>query len=273
MGRRPTAPARAPRLELLLAAALAASACSANHVRTCPDFAKRVEAVRRVALLPSLVRVGDEQVTVAMHWMPDRKVVANDSADLLAAVALRSAFEEELAAAGRSFVPIAPSPAADDVADLFSAADYSIMCHAFERGGEQFVSKARRFDYSLGDLSGLAASGDFDAIWIVTGFNLMPTAGIHTLDAVELTLAILGAIGGAPTGTHELPTLQIRAALVARDGQVLFYDVIDRPGSSPPTTTGSKPLDGSQGSNLCDFPFARRVVRRLLADCAEAGSR
>lgn len=259
---------------LLLNCALAAAGCASHPVRSCPDFAKRIESIRRVALLPSLVRVGDEQVTVAMYWMPDRKVVANERADLLAAVALQSAFQEELEAAGRTFVPIPRSPAADDVADLFSAVDYSVMCHAFgtSQGREGFETKARRFDYSLGDLSDLAAGGDFDAIWIVTGFNLIPTAGIHALDAVELTIAILGAIGGAPTATHELPTLQIRAALVARNGDLLFYDVIDRLDSGPPSTTGSTPLDDSQGNTLCDAPYADRIVRRLLADLErEAG--
>jgi hypothetical protein len=267
VGRRP--------FTLLPAFLLAAAGCSSNHVRTCPDFSQRIESIRRVALLPSLVRVGDEQVTVAMHFMPDRKVVANEGADRLAALALRSAFADELEAAGRSFVAIPPSPAVDDIADLFGAVDYSILSHALDlgQGGEAFATKMRRFDYSLGDLSDLAAGDDFDAVWIVTGFNLIPTAGVHALEAVELTIAILGALGGAPAGTHELPILQIRAALVARNGDVLFYDVIDRPESGPPSTTGSKPLDESQGSTLCDFPFARRVVRRLLADCQKAAGR
>jgi hypothetical protein len=77
--------------------------------------------------------------------------------------------------------------------------------------------------------------------------NLLPTAGARAKHGVDVFLSILSALGGVPTLDIEFQKIQLRVALVDRNGSILYFGVADdrtaAPVAEPPVEV--VPADGS----------------------------
>ena len=250
--------ARPIRRVALAVASLAATACVSTSFRTSPTLTASAGAIERVGLLPPLVTLYQEQVS---GLAPE--LVRNEQWTRQAADNLRLAFAEELSAAHASPVEIdGEDPEIADVLDLFGAVDKSVVRHAYGGADEDFPEESASIDYSLGSIDGLARRQSVDAVWIIAGTELVPTAGAQARDAIEVLLAIAAAVGHAPAFTMLLDKLDLRAALVGRDGGILFFCRIG---------AGSVGV-GSDG-DLRSAAFARSVVRSVLGQYARATER
>lgn len=238
----------------MFVAALALAGCAGSLHRTSPSLAAESAAIRRVGLLPPLVTVYQEQVRVtAVQELVRREDWTHQAGDNL-----QRAFADELASARQSLVAIdGEEREVGELADLFSAVDRSVRRHAYGEMDEEFPERAASFDYSLGSAAELMERQRVDAVWIVAGANLVPTTGAHARDAIDVVLAVVAALGRAPAMTTVLEKLELRAALVARNGDVLFFCRL-RAG------------DVASSGDLRGIEYARSVVRKVLDEYREA---
>jgi hypothetical protein len=208
-----------------------AAGCSAPVFFTHPDRAARLGSIRTVGLVAPRVTVYAETVGAPAVAIPlglsTQRLEPLDEATRAANDRIRDAMIAAAAARGRAVVAIEPGTPEEreeleDLVDLYAAVDFSIARHAFGDLQEEFPSKQRRFEYSLGAMEGLLDRQGVEAAWLVTGFVLVPTGGARVRDVVETILAILSAAGGGPGATTVLPKFEMRAVLVDRDGTVLF---------------------------------------------------
>jgi hypothetical protein len=247
----------------LLAAACLLAGCAATPYRTSASWSARKPEIRRVAVLPPLVTLYEEQARQLMPFL-----VKSDEWSATACENLRGAFEEELAAEGATVSRIqGEEKELDDLADLFSVVDLSIRRHVYGESQEEFAERSRAVDYSLGSCAEWMERQQIDAFWILGGSNLVPTSGARARDAFDNAMVLLAALGRAPTMSTVLQKLDLRAALVARDGSILFFTRIrnaDVHGEEPGT-----PAVG----DLRDPGYAQRVVREILAESGAGGRR
>ena len=245
---------------------MAGAGCVSPPYRTNPAWPTAEGSIRHVALLPPLVTVYEEQVRYTLQ-----ELVPKDDWTRAAAESLRDAFRAELPTVRLTFSEIEGGEAEiGDMEDLFSAVDVSIRRHVFGEMDEEFPARVRSFDYSLGSAASLMERHELDAVWIVAGANLVPTLGAQVRDAIELFMEIAAALGGRASLSTRLEKLDLRAALVGKDGSILFFCVIhagDVPGAEPASRKGELQHD------LRDPAFARRVVHELLAEYEKAAAR
>jgi hypothetical protein len=206
-----------------LALAMHVSGCATNPPwKLGPGFASAKPAIHRVLLLPSLVDVYEEQFGYHLVIMPEGSRAGGASLD--------AALASE---AGRSGVELigadANDPAVAELLDLFVVVDFSIQCHAFKGSEQYFPARGKHFDYRLGDVSELLNRYHADAAMVVTGTNLIPTAGTNAQDTANFFLAIVTGVGMHPVPYVYLPKLSLRAALIDETGEVLYYARFDEP--------------------------------------------
>jgi hypothetical protein len=216
------------------------------------------------------------------------KLVPHDEWSREATEAVRKAFLDETAAVRMPLKVInGEDRELDDMLDLFSAVDFSIRRHVYSRGfgsvgDEPFPEKAPSFDYSLGPAREMMERHRVDAVWIVTGFNLLPTAGAKLGDAVTVLLSILSGLGGAPVPALVLIKVELRAALVDKEGTILFYCKLNEE-DLPPAAQNPGQFNISEGANTSraaeEGPLekdirnpktARQYIRALLSEYRKA---
>lgn len=243
------------------AVALATASCTSPPALSRRDLPERSTAIVDVELLPPLVTLYEEQLEFE-YVATIRKVSANGPWTGAAAEALRVAFREELGSVGQRLREGAVDPAdRDDVADLYGAVDFSMRRHAFDEMDEAFPERSRELDYSLGPIA--ARPGEqLDACWVVAGAELLPTIGVKVADTVDFVLEVVAAVGGKPVISSRLEPLDLRAALVDRDGTVLFACIVRSDHVSPPA--GSEDVGSGAPGDLRDPAYARQVVRAIL---------
>lgn len=275
---------RAPsgRLPVLLAAAVLAAVTGCASVpkqRSHPDLLRKTGGIRTVGLLAPRIDMFEEQARFGIN-----RTVPHDEWAPSAADAVSRAFAAEMKRVGWTLVPIGRDAAESrEVAELFNAVDFSIQRHAMgkESGAmpprEPFPGKTREFDYSVGPLTGTMVRDNIDAVWIVRGFNLLPTTGAALKDGLETLAAILSAAGGGPGVAFTLKKLELRVALVDGTGRVLYYATADAgdaqsagAADEPAAATGGPeaPAPGDDGparSDLRDPRAAGNVVRAALS--------
>ena len=254
---------------------LVAAGCAGAPVyRTNPDWPQRKGSIKTIGLLPPMISVYEEQFRYGLN-----QVVLHDDWTREAADAVRNAFIEESSA---RHLPVKVIDGDDrdwtDLLDLYVAVDLSITRHVWEDHGlfyrdagvihtpplpydnlkdmEPFPEKARTFDYSLGDARETMERQQVDAAWIISGFNLLPTAGAQARDVADYFFSTIGSLAGSPTNPSVMRKLEIRAALVDQSGQIVFYAILDD--SNVPGEEGAK-------EDLRDPGLARRYVRALLS--------
>jgi hypothetical protein len=266
---------RRPGIAALLVVSIAGAGCVSPLYRTNAAWPAAKGAIRRVALLPPLVTLYEEQVQYTLQVL-----VPMDDWSRAAAGNLRDAFRAELPAAQLALSEIqGEEPEIGDMEDLFSAVDLSIRRHVYGEMDEEFPERARALDYSLGSAAGLMDRQGIDAVWIVAGTNLVPTVGAQVRDAIDLLMEIAAALGGRATLSTRLEKLDFRAALVGKDGDILFFCVIhglDVPSAEPAARAGEvrtrEVRTGEVRRDLRDPEFARRVVRKVLAEYEKASA-
>jgi hypothetical protein len=234
----------------LLAAVLAATAgcASAPPYRTHPELPRRKSGIAAVGVLPPSITMFEEQARFGLN-----EAIPHDEWSSAAVDAVARAFAEEMAADHVPLVPIpAEDPEAKEFVAIYSAVEFSILRHAFEKNTgeilprEPFPEQIRTLDYSLGPVAELMDRHHVDAVWIVRGFNLLPTTGATVKHGVDITLSILSALGGIVVPVIDLQKIQLRVALVDRTGSILYYGVADdrtaSPDAEPPIQ--ASPADG-----------------------------
>jgi len=246
--------------------------CSTNPPwRIGPGLASAGPGVHRVLLFPSLVDVYEEQVGYHLVLMAEETVAA--------AAGLNAALVSE---AGRSGVELiladANDPTVAELLDLFVVVDFSIQCHAFRNSEQYFPARGKLFDYRLGDIRELLKRHAADAALFVTGTNLIPTAGTQMQDTASVLLAIASGIGLHPVPLVSLPRLSLRAALVDRTGEVLYYTRFDAPAQSVlarerPTAPDADRTEASTPPvpDLRDPAYARLMAATILGSYRQAG--
>lgn len=233
---------------------IALAGCIGPLHRTSPRLGAESGAIRRVGLLPPLVTVYQEQVRVTAV----QELVRREDWTHQAAENLQRAFADELASARQSLAAIdGEERELGELADLFSAVDRSVRRHAYGEMDEEFSERAASFDYSLGSAAELMERQKVDAVWIVAGANLVPTTGAQARDAIDVLLAVVAGLGRAPAMTTILEKLDLRAALVGRNGDVLFFCRLHAG-------------DVASSGDLRQPEFARSVVRAVLDEYRKA---
>lgn len=273
---------------LIWALAAAAGCASAPSYRTNSEFLRRSGGIRTVGLLPPVVSMSEERARFGMNDLVPQAAWSSAAADVVSRV-----FAEEMAAGCVSLVAIGTEdPEAKELDELYNAVDFSVRRHAWEKRSDEFVplepfpEKVRAFDWSLGPAGEFMERNGVDAIWIVRGYNLLPTTGARVKEGVEFILGVLAAAGGhggGPTLTYR--RIELRAALVDRAGSVLYYGVADERAGFPteerprePAAAGDPPGPGpmedraSLTVDLRDPRVARHYIKAALAGYRAKGS-
>jgi hypothetical protein len=200
------------------------------------ELQQRTNSIKKVGLLPPVIAVYEEQPRFGLN-----KLVYQVLWSYAAADAVARAFSEEMSADNVSLVRVSTDDAeAKDLSELYTAVELSMRRHAWktETGRipprEPFPEKVRHFDYSLGPLREFMERYDVDAVWIVHGFNLLPTTGASLKEGAEVLLGILAALSGHGVGVIQYQRVGLRVALVDRNGTILYYGVADK-GAGHPT--------------------------------------
>jgi hypothetical protein len=229
----------------LLVTALAATLGCATTLpsRTHPELPQRKGGIASVGVLPPAIAMFEERAGFGMN-----KAVPHDEWSSAAADVVAKAFAEEMAADHLHVVPIpVEEPEAGEFAGIYSAVEFSILRHAFEKNTgeilprEPFPEQIRNLDYSLGPAADFMDRHHVDAVWMVRGFNLLPTPGANAKHGVDIALSVLGALGGVAVPVFELQKIQLRVALVDRTGSVLYYGVADDRTEPPDAEEGTDP--------------------------------
>ncbi len=257
----------------------AAGCASAPLYRTHPELPQRKSTIKTAGLLPPMITMYEEQYKFGLN-----KLIPHDDWSPGAAEAVRKAFLDETAAIRMPLKFIdGEDRELNDMADLFSAVDFSIQRHVYDTNlKEMFPEKALSFDYSLGPAWEMMDRHQVDAVWIVTGFNLLPTTGAQVGDAVQHFVAILSALGGGPGVAFTLKKIELRAALVDKSGEIVFYTKLDesnvpRAGRNADSLTvlhgeytdqGAE--EGSLKKDIRDPRVARQYIRALLSEYRKA---
>lgn len=250
---------------------IAAGCASVPAYRTHPDLAQRKSAIKTVGLLPPLLKMYEEQYRFGLN-----NIVPHDDWSREAAEAIQKAFLGETAVMRMPLTVIKEDEGeVGDILNLFSVVDFSIQRHVYDTfAKEPFPEKARSFDYFLGPARETMERYHVDAVWIVTGFNLVPTTGAQVGDAVATFLGILGAMGGGP-GPLLLKKFELRAALVDKNGDILFYIKLDdsnvqqserQAGQFDVLKGGPDLAPAGPRADIRDPRYVKRYIRALLAE-------
>ena len=89
-----------------------------------------------------------------------------------------------------------------------------------------------------------------DAVWIVSGYNLLPTGGAQLTDVKEISLTL---VHGGSHNPRVLTKVEFRTALVDKSGSILFYY-----------------KDWPSSGDVRDPRFARGLIRELLSNYRKA---
>ena len=267
-------------LVLLTTVLTAAAGCaSVPSYRAHPELQQRRGAIRTIGLLPPVITLSEEQPRFGLNKLIEQVLWSSAAADAVA-----RAFSEEMAADHVSLATISTDDMeVKDLIDLYNAVEFSIERHAWEkRSGEMvpretFPEKVRTFDYSLGPAREVMERYNVDAVWIVRGFNLLPTTGTKVKEGAEVLLAVMAALGGAPVPLIQYKKIELRVALVDRTGSVLYYGVADEDRAGQPV--GELPAESAAAGDvpagtagrayvavdLRDLPVARYYLKAALA--------
>jgi hypothetical protein len=260
-----------------------AGCASAPLYRVHPELSQRRGVIKTVGLLPPVLSMYEYQAT----WL-GYDLVPHADWSPAAADQVTKAFISELAAASSPFVVIGGKEEQDleEMVELFGPVDFSLQRHAYEQESgempprEPFPEKLRFPGYSLGAAQEAMSRKGVDAVWVVRGFNAVPTVGAQVKEGIEVFLAILSAIGRTPVQTSIMIKIELSVALVDKDGTILFYNRInsdkieaDSQGDPELASMGEtvskigRPVESSYGElDLRNSQVAHRYIRTLLSN-------
>jgi hypothetical protein len=249
-----------------LLALLSVAGCASVPYRTHPELLRAKNSIRTVGIMPVTVAGFVEQFSFTDSLVPREDMSKQMSETVTAAL------REEMAAQQVQSVVIGNEDQdLADLADLYSAIDYTVARHFLpmtmyrweDEYIEPFPPEGRPFEFSAGQAKVAMERLGVDAVWFLSGFNLIPTTGARVQDVVGFLIALAGSYGSG-SGPHILVNFELRGALVARDGTLLFYGKVTEGNILGGDDAGSAALD------LRDAEFARRCIRSLLAQYRQA---
>jgi hypothetical protein len=260
-----------PRLRMLLLIVALGSGCTAAlPYRAHPELPHRTARIRTVGIVPPAISAYEEQA-----W---RKATPDDNRSRQAERTVQTALGDEMAALNIPFVLIeGGDPDLDDMADLFSAVDFTMNLYGYlgstngnaESWIEAFPGKDRFPEYALGPAKEAMARHGVDAVWFVSGYNLFPTTGARVKDAIETLVSLVPRYGPGFLNPGVRMKYEVRAALVDREGTILYYGKINE---SIVGSQGAGDIDGGfrDRKDLRDRESARRYLKALLSGYGKA---
>lgn len=238
---------------VVLAALLAAGCASSPRMRSHAALAAERPTLHTVGLAPPIVRV--------YHLPASHRAELRDEWSTAAVAIVHDAFVEEFGGPRAVASLSADDPGLGEVLDLFAVTDFSVRRHAYKTP-EEFPEKRDTFDWTLGPCADWMTTRGVDAVWIVHATNLLPTAGAKFVEGLAVTLAVLGALGGAGSNPNLPSRLEVHAALVDRAGRLLYYDVLGVK-DVPSPAEGDADEGHGDPRDLRDPRYARAVVHAL----------
>ena len=255
-------------LFVLLAAALTAAAgcASAPTYRASPELPQKRSGIRTVGLLPPVIELSEEQPRFGLNKLVEQVLWSAAAVDTVT-----RAFSEQMADDHIQLVQISTNDTeVNELVDLYKAVEYSINRHAWEKElgemvpRETFPEKVRAFDYSLGPAKKLMERYHVDAVWFVRGFNRLPTTGTKVKEGLETLLSIMAAVGGHAAPAIQYKKVELRVALIDRDGNVLYYGVADEERAGQPV--GELPGESAPAGELPALTSERPYLSIDLRD-------
>lgn len=249
-----------------LIALLSVSGCASSPCRTHPELLRAKDHIRTVGIMPVAVAGFVEQFSLTDSLVPREDMSKQISETVTAA------FREELSAQQVQSVLIGNEDQdLADLADLYSAINYTVERHFLpmtiyrweKEYTEPFPPEERPFAFSAGQADVAMERLGVDAVWFLSGYNLVPTTGARLRDAFGFLIALAGSYGGGG-GPSILVNFELRGALVARDGTLLFYGKV-----TEDNILGGNGA-GSAAPDLRDAGFARRCIATLLTRYRQA---
>lgn len=271
-------------LLLTLLSALLAG-CAQRH----PTYLAEVElparhtAVHRAGFLMPQIAVYEEQVG---------KLVYNDDWSRETGKTVQEALTTEMKAFGMPAVQVSSDdPEEKEILDLFAAVEIGMHQYAISR----MSTEDPIADYSVGPVSAFMERNKIDALWVVTGENLIPTAGREALQVINNVLVVALQVVGVLT-LHPGPAYidapvrkELRIALIDNRGMVVYYGYANEYSHKLPQTDALQPaaispasafgaIDGNPAleakpaatPGLRNPETARQLIKALAADYQKA---
>ena len=274
-------PGQLPLAGLLAAALIASTGCSASvPYRIQPELPYKKSTLRTMGLLPPTIEL---QETLS----GSAEIVRDDDWSREARENVFGAIISEMPVNKQPLVLITDDGSdLSDMADLFSAVDYTIRRHVeLGRGpAEPLPGGTRPFAYSLGPAKQAMERHQVDAVWFVTGLTVLAPPGVQAGDAARAPMAPPSAGSGNPASALIPRRCELRAALVDMNGAVLFYGMVDdgnillvERDDADRADAPKKDLEtvrrqerGPDAGDLRDPDTARRYVRALFSEYRKA---
>lgn len=237
---------------MVVLTALAGCTPVPRRYKSHPELSQRKGDIRTIGLLPPVINMYEEQYK--------RMLVPHEEWSSAAVEAVTKALAAEMTANGLRLVMITTDdPELKEVAALYSAVDNSIQL-------EPLPKEVHTFDYSMGPLQGAMDRYKVDAVWIVRGFNLLPTAGVKLGEGLGLMLSIL-SMGSINSGPALWPQrFRLSLALVDKNGRVLYYGIADEHGAGWPIQEPLGEAAPAKGEiDLRDPQMAQQCIKAALS--------
>ncbi len=203
-----------------------------------------------------------------------------------------SEWTKEMKSFGMPMIEISgDDPEAKEILDLMVAVEMAIQRHAMGRKeydqNEIIVGKKQMTDYSVGPVRAFMERNKIDALWVVTGKNLIPTTGRTALQIAKNTITTILNLSYFfwEGGWYELDApirSELQIALIDDRGLVVYYGYANEYTYKSPESKkveGGPVLGMTQGNlepglepagtirnDLRDPETARLLVRSLAAD-------
>lgn len=244
-----------------------------------PDLPYKKSTILTVGLLPPMMALYEERA--------GSPPVLRDDWSREAAESVFEAFIDEMTANKQLLVLIGSEDRdLDDLADLFSAVDYTVQRHEGlgRDPAEPLPGRTRPFDYSLGQAKQAMERHEVDAVWFVAGFTVLPAPGAQAGNAVQAQVGTPSAQAVQPTPAVIPGRSELRAALVDMSGAVLFYGMINEEnlrqiereglgGAGAPKREREPARSAERRPDIRDLrdpKTARRVVTALFSEYRKA---
>jgi hypothetical protein len=222
------------------------SAASAGFTATSAEGEMpSAKVVRTVGLLPLMVILFEDQAVTGVKPKP------RDTWSSAAAEAVSAAFIAEMEAKQISLVVISKEEIGPgDLSNLYDVPD-RLMHTTAPPYPESLLSAG----YPPERVREVMERHHLDAVWVLTGINIIEAFGPPVHDAP-----------GTVTQGREGMQLLFRAALIERNGTVLFSDMIDGDAIVKAEPSGRPAEQNSTTVDLRDPAVARHCAKALLAE-------
>jgi hypothetical protein len=267
-------------LLVLMSTLMGGCAAPPKHYLADTGLPARCRDIHRAGLLPPQIAVYEEQVG---------KIIFLESQSREAGMAVTSVVSEMSNTLPIPTIQLSgDDPEGQNILDLFVAVEVG-MRGPVPKGSLRYRKLS---DYSVGPVEAFMERNNVDALWVVTGRNLVSTAGRETLKALHnivTMMALLTRPTGNLTDVHGFDTsirAELRLALIDKRGSIIYYGIANEetttvfgsqgtesstdPGMNQPATGEEASVKTAPGYNLTDTGTVKPLINALFADYRKA---